>query len=159
VKLPVTITKPQDITDAHPAVGEDRPAVRSDTLHGIHVLAVEDDADSLELLRTVLASQGARVTTAVSAKDALATLNGEMPDIILSDIEMADGDGYSLVRDLRSAPFAPWRSVPIVAVTAYSRVEDRIRLLSAGFNMHLPKPVDPSELAAVITSLTRRGEK
>jgi hypothetical protein len=95
----------------------------------------------------------------MSAKDAMATLGREIPDIILSDIEMPDGDGYTLVRGLRSAPYAPWRSVPIVAVTAYSRVEDRIRLLSSGFNMHLPKPVDPSELAAVITSLTRRGEE
>jgi PAS domain S-box-containing protein len=159
VKLPVTISKPPDISDTHPTVSLDRPAVTRDTLRGIHVLAVEDDADSLELLRTVLVSQGARVTTAMSAKDAMATLGREIPDIILSDIEMPDGDGYTLVRGLRSAPYAPWRSVPIVAVTAYSRVEDRIRLLSSGFNMHLPKPVDPSELAAVITSLTRRGEE
>jgi CheY-like chemotaxis protein len=87
----------------------------------------------------------------------MAALVREAPDIILSDIEMPGGDGYSLVRDIRGAQSAPWRSVPVVAVTAYSRVEDRIRLLSSGFNMHLPKPLDPSELAAVITSLTRRS--
>jgi CheY-like chemotaxis protein len=110
----------------------------------------------LEMLGTVLAAQGARVTTAVSAKEAMEALVRETPDIILSDIEMPGGDGYSLVRDIRGAPSA-WRSVPVVAVTAYNRVEDRIRLLSSGFNMHLPKPVDPSELAAVITSLTRRS--
>ena len=110
----------------------------------------------LEMLGTVLAAQGARVTTAVSAKEAMEALVRETPDIILSDIEMPGGDGYSLVRDIRGAQSA-WRSVPVVAVTAYNRVEDRIRLLSSGFNMHLPKPVDPSELAAVMTSLTRRS--
>jgi CheY-like chemotaxis protein len=110
----------------------------------------------LEMLGTVLAAQGARVTTAVSAKEAMEALVRETPDIILSDIEMPGGDGYSLVRDIHGAQSA-WRSVPVVAVTAYNRVEDRIRLLSSGFNMHLPKPVDPSELAAVITSLTRRS--
>jgi PAS domain S-box-containing protein len=156
VKLPVTITKSPETTDRHPAVSLGRPAVTSGTLQGLHVLAVEDDADSLELLGTVLAAQGARVTTAVSAKEAMEALVRETPDIILSDIEMPGGDGYSLVREIRGAQSA-WRSVPVVAVTAYSRVEDRIRLLSSGFNMHLPKPVDPSELAAVITSLTRRS--
>jgi len=156
VKLPVTITKSPETTDRHPAVSLGRPAATSGTLQGLHVLAVEDDADSLELLGTVLAAQGARVTTAVSATEAMEALVRETPDIILSDIEMPGGDGYSLVRDIRGAQSA-WRSVPIVAVTAYSRVEDRIRLLSSGFNMHLPKPVDPSELAAVITSLTRRS--
>jgi PAS domain S-box-containing protein len=156
VKLPVTVTKPPETSDSHPAVSLARPGVTSGTLQGLHVLAVEDDADSLELLRTVLAAQGARVTTAVSAKDAMEALAREIPDIILSDIEMPGGDGYSLVRDIRGAQSPAWRGVPVVAVTAYSRVEDRIRLLSSGFNMHLPKPVDPSELAAVITSLTRR---
>jgi PAS domain S-box-containing protein len=156
VKLPVTITRPPETTDSHPTVSLDRPTATSNTLQGIHVLAVEDDADSLELLRTVLVSQGARVTPALSAKEALEALAREIPDIILSDIEMPGGDGYDLVRDIRGAQSARLQSVPVVAVTAYSRVEDRIGLLSSGFNMHLPKPIDPSELAAVITSLTRR---
>ena len=156
VKLPVTITRPPETTDRHPTVSLDRPPAASNTLQGLHVLAVEDDADSLELLRTVLVSQGARVTPALSAKEAMEALAREIPDIILSDIEMPGGDGYDLIRDIRGAQSARLQSVPVVAVTAYSRVEDRIRLLSSGFNMHLPKPVDPSELAAVITSLTRR---
>ena len=156
VKLPVTITRPLESTDSHPTVSLDRPTATSNTLQGIHVLAVEDDADSLELVRTVLVSQGARVTLALSAKEAMEALAREIPDIILSDIEMPGGDGYDLVRDIRGAQSARLQSVPVVAVTAYGRVEDRIRLLSSGFNMHLPKPVDPSELAAVITSLTRR---
>jgi len=156
VKLPVTITSPPETTDSHPTVSLDRPTATSNTLQGIHVLAVEDDADSLELLRTVLGSQGARVTQALSATEAMEALAREIPDIILSDIEMPGGDGYDLVRDIRGAQSARLQSVPVVAVTAYSRVEDRIRLLSSGFNMHLPKPVDPSELTAVITSLMRR---
>jgi PAS domain S-box-containing protein len=156
VNLPVTITRPPETPDSRPAVTMDRPIATSNTLQGIHVLAVEDDADSLELLRTVLVSQGARVTPALSATEAMEVLAREIPDIILSDIEMPGGDGYNLIRDVRGAQSARLQSVPVVAVTAYSRVEDRIRLLSSGYNMHLPKPVDPSEVAAVITSLTRR---
>jgi CheY-like chemotaxis protein len=133
------------------------PPAPSRPLSGLRVLVAEDDHDSLEFLRTFLGRQGAAVAAAVSGKDALASIALELPDVVLSDIEMPDGDGYELVRALRAAPDARRRGLPIVAVTAYGRLEDRIRLLSAGFNMHLTKPVDPSELVAVILNLTRRA--
>jgi CheY-like chemotaxis protein len=110
----------------------------------------------LELLRTILTSQGAEVTTAISAKDAVDCLGRELPDLIVSDIEMPGGDGCAFIRAVRGAQDGAWRTLPVVALTAYSRVEDRIRLLSAGFSMHVSKPADPAELAAIILSLTRR---
>jgi PAS domain S-box-containing protein len=156
VKLPVTIARPADRRDSDGAVHVAVPVVCGRPLEGLRVLAAEDDVDSLELLRAILTTQGASVTTAISGAAALDSLARGIPDIVLSDIEMPGGDGYALIRAIRNAQDARWRSLPAVALTAYGRVEDRIRLLSAGFNMHLPKPVDPSEVAAVILSLTRR---
>jgi PAS domain S-box-containing protein len=156
VKLPVTITKPPEPHESHPAIGAEHQFLGGQTLRGLRILAVEDDADSLELLRTILTSQGAGVTTAISAKDALDCLGRERPDLIVSDIEMPGGDGYALIRAVRGAQDSAWRTLPVVALTAYSRVEDRIRLLSAGFSMHVSKPADPAELTAIILSLTRR---
>jgi PAS domain S-box-containing protein len=156
VKLPVTIIRPADRCDSDRPADVTFPVVAGRPLEGLRVLAAEDDVDSLELLRAILTTQGAAVTTAVSGTAALDSLTRGIPDIVLSDIEMPGGDGYALIRAIRTADDARWRTLPAVALTAYGRVEDRVRLLSAGFNMHLPKPVDPSEVAAVILSLTRR---
>ena len=156
VKLPVTIVRPADRRDSDRPADVAFPVVSGRPLEGVRVLAAEDDVDSLELLRAILTTQGAAVTTAVSGTAALDSLTHGIPDIVLSDIEMPGGDGYALIRAIRTADDARWRTLPAVALTAYGRVEDRVRLLSAGFNMHLPKPVDPSEVAAVILSLTRR---
>lgn len=157
VKLPVTITTPPEPHERHPAIGAGYQFGGGHALQGLRILAVEDDADSLELLRTILTSQGAEVTTAISANDAVDCLGRQLPDLIISDIEMPGGDGYALIRAVRGARDDAWRMLPVVALTAYSRVEDRIRLLSAGFSMHVSKPADPAELAAIILSLTRRS--
>ena len=156
VKLPVTIVRPADRRDSDRPADVAFPVVSGRPLEGVRVLAAEDDVDSLELLRAILTTLGAAVTTAVSGTAALDSLTHGIPHIVLSDIEMPGGDGYALIRAIRTADDARWRTLPAVALTAYGRVEDRVRLLSAGFNMHLPKPVDPSEVAAVILSLTRR---
>jgi hypothetical protein len=157
VKLPTSITKPAHVPEVHPAVSAGSPQPSGRSLEGVRVLAADDDADSLELIQTILTAQGAEVRTASSVTEALEHLTRDTPDVVLSDVEMPHDDGYAFVRMLRSGQDARWRSLPVVAVTAYGRVEDRIRLLSAGFNMHLPKPLDPSELIAVILSLARRS--
>jgi PAS domain S-box-containing protein len=156
VRLPATTAEFAE-PDTPATMPTSEPPVPHRPLSGLRLLVVEDDQDSLEFFRTLLGGQGAAVATATSAKDALASIARELPDVVLSDIEMPDGDGYELVRALRAAPYARRRDLPIVAVTAYGRLEDRIRLLSAGFNMHLTKPVDPSELVAVILNLARRA--
>lgn len=94
---------------------------------------------------------------AASAAEAYRIFEEWHPTVVLADIEMPGEDGYSLVRRLRSRPRTERGDFVAVALTAYARVEDRVRALSAGFQYHLPKPVDPNELTAVVASLVRRG--
>jgi PAS domain S-box-containing protein len=125
-------------------------------LAGIKVLAVDDDADSRSLLAAILAQCGAEVQTCESAAQALKSLAEFHPDVLVSDIGMPGEDGYSLIRKVRSSENS-YRRVPAVALTAFARAEDRMRALSAGFNMHVPKPVEPAELTTVIASLVKRN--
>jgi signal transduction histidine kinase/CheY-like chemotaxis protein len=125
-------------------------------LTGIRVLIVEDDDDARVLVAKVLEGQGAFVEAVSSAREALAALEKERVDVLLSDIEMPGTDGYQLIRELRLRPSQQGGSVPAVALTAYARTEDRLRALRAGFQLHLSKPVQPAELLAVVASLATR---
>jgi CheY-like chemotaxis protein len=123
------------------------------------VLVVEDDDDARGLVEKVLETRGGQVKTVSSAKEALDLLARERFDVLLSDIEMPGTDGYQLLRDLRLRPSSEGGSVPAVALTAYARTEDRLRALRAGFQLHLAKPVHPSELVTVVASLAARRDK
>jgi signal transduction histidine kinase/CheY-like chemotaxis protein len=123
-------------------------------LNGVHVLVVDDEADARELISEMLESCKARVTTAASAEEAMARIRDVRPDVIVSDIAMPGEDGYDLIRRLRTLPEACGRRTPAVALPAYTRFADRTRALVAGCNMHVPKPVEPTELIAVLSSLT-----
>jgi signal transduction histidine kinase/CheY-like chemotaxis protein len=128
-------------------------------LAGIRVLVVEDDDDGRGLVEKVLESRGATVKTASSARAALDILGRDQVDVLLSDIEMPGTDGYELIQELRLRPSQQGGSVPAAALTAYARTEDRLHALRAGFQLHLAKPVHPSELVTVVASLaTRRHE-
>lgn len=129
-----------------------RPALQR--LDGLHVLIVEDHADSLELMSTVLGHVGARVTTSSSVSEALETLRTEHPDVVVSDIGLPDEDGYALIREIRRRETDSESFLPAVALTGFTRAEDRTRVLAAGFQAHVPKPVEPAELTAVIAALT-----
>jgi CheY-like chemotaxis protein len=102
----------------------------------------------------MLAEHGAEPRVAASMKEALNVLNEWRPDVLVSDIAMPGGSGYDLIRRVRMRNAAE-SQVPAVALTAYARAEDRIRALSAGFQMHVPKPVEPTELLTVIATLSR----
>ena len=127
----------------------------------MRALVVDDEDDARELLRAALKHFGADVIAVSSAAEAYtligATPQQERPDVMVIDIGMPDEDGYSLIRRLREWEGARRASIPAVAVTAYGQAEDRVRALRAGFQMHVAKPVDPDELAIVITSLVRRA--
>jgi signal transduction histidine kinase/CheY-like chemotaxis protein len=125
-------------------------------LAGIHVLVVEDDDDARILVAKVLEGQGAFVKAVSSGREALEVLGRERIDVLLSDIEMPGTDGYQLIRELRLRPSQQGGAVPAVALTAYARTEDRLRALRAGFQLHLSKPVQPSELVTVVASLAGR---
>jgi PAS domain S-box-containing protein len=129
----------------------DRPA----QLKGLSVLVVDDEPDARHLVAVILEACECRVTTAGSVEEAIATISREVPDVLISDIAMPGKDGYELIRHLRALAPSEGGDIPAAALTAYTRVEDRRRILNAGFSMHVPKPVEPAELVAVLTSLTR----
>jgi signal transduction histidine kinase/DNA-binding response OmpR family regulator len=131
-------------------------------LASLRVLVVDDEPETRELLTFVLEQCDAKVTTAENAASALALLGSTSFDVLVSDIGMPGTDGYSLIRSVRNLPATSNRLIPAVALTAYARSEDRTAALRAGFDVHLTKPVDPSELLVVIATLVggvlrRRG--
>jgi CheY-like chemotaxis protein/two-component sensor histidine kinase len=126
------------------------------SLTGVRLLVVDDEADAREMLRIALHQYGAAVRVAASAEEALAQVAAERPDVLVSDIEMPDATGYELVRHLRHSDNPEVRRLPAVALTAYARTEDRVKALLAGFQTHVPKPVEPAELVTVIATLAQR---
>jgi PAS domain S-box-containing protein len=128
-------------------------------LNGLRVLVVEDDADSRDLLIAVLEQCRAEVVAVPSVAEAMRALEGWLPDVLISDIEMPGEDGFSLIRRLRQLPAERGGDTPAAALTAYARPEDRMRALLAGFQIHVPKPVEPAELVTVVASLAGRAIK
>ena len=122
------------------------------------ILIVEDDVDTQELLKTVLEKHGAQVITVNCGTSALREIAREKPDVIVSDIGMAGQNGYELIKAIRSLDPDKGGHIPAIALTAYAGASDRRRALLAGFQTHLPKPVEPDDLLAVILSLTRQQE-
>ena len=135
-------------TAAPPAL-DDLPSLK-----GVRVLVVEDEADALALVAAVLRRQGAEVTTAASAALALEALEQSVPDVLLSDIAMPGTDGFALIRAVRAR--AEWSRIPAAALTAFVTPSDRGKVLLAGFDTHVPKPVEPAELTAVVAALANR---
>ena len=114
---------------------------------------IDDEADARMLIQHILTKCNATVTTAASAAEGLEAVKQHRPDMILSDIGMPGEDGYEFLAKLRQLPDAEGGDTPAVALTAFARSEDRRRALMAGFQMHLPKPVEPAELLAVASNL------
>ncbi|HYP97824.1 MAG TPA: ATP-binding protein [Polyangiaceae bacterium] len=158
VTLPLMSVQPirEEGARVHPRSPSNPEKVADAPLHGIHVLAVDDEPDALALIGTVLESAGARVTAAPSAEDALNQLLPDMPDVVITDLGMPKMDGFALIEQLRHHASAKVREVPAAALTAYARSEDRVRALRAGFQIHLAKPIDPAELITTIASLAKR---
>ena len=123
------------------------------TLDGLRLLVVEDDADTRELITFILQQCGVAVTSVTCAREALDVLAYSNIDVLLSDIGLSDHDGYELIRQVRLLDNENAKNVPAVALTACASVEDHRRALSAGFQFHVPKPVEPSELVAVLSRL------
>ncbi len=160
VKLPIAIARAGEPAQARPSRGRGQPAVAAaghgPALPGLRVLVVDDDRDGLEMVATMLINAGAKVRTCASAAAGLETVRTWRPDVLISDIEMPGEDGYTFIRRVRALEGGAFARLPAVALTAYGRVEDRLRTLSAGFSMHVPKPVDPTELTIVVANLAGR---
>jgi PAS domain S-box-containing protein len=121
-------------------------------LKDLKVLVVDDESDTREMLKAMLQQYEAQVVVAATAAEAIEVFNVWKPNILILDIGMPGEDGYSLIRKIRMLEQEKNRRVPALALTAYARSEDRVRALSAGFQMHLSKPVDPAELITAIVS-------
>ena len=122
-------------------------------LKGIKVLAVDDEQDARMLLTALFEQCGAEVRTSSSAAEALVAIEEFNPDVLVSDIGMPGEDGYTLIKQVRESEKGSDKRLPAVALTAFARTEDRFQALQAGYNMHVPKPVEPAELALVISRL------
>jgi CheY-like chemotaxis protein len=124
-------------------------------LDGVRVLLVDDDLDCLEIVRVALESAGAVVTCVDNAREALATLQAQRPDVMLSDIGMPEHDGYWLLRRVRALPDRGGGQTPIAALTAHASAATRADVLAAGFQMHITKPTDPGDLVEAVRTLAQ----
>ncbi len=159
VSLPVMIVHRKGSPETKLAPDDDHVTTMSPipNLRGVHILVVDDDGDALALLREILETTGAEVTTVDSAKAALLQLETARPDVLIADLGMPEMDGFELISQLRGARNTTIRDVPAAALTAYARSEDRAKALRKGFQMHLAKPIDPGELMAAVASLAGRN--
>jgi PAS domain S-box-containing protein len=149
-QLPARATRADTVPPPAFADGDKR------VLAGLLVLAVDDELDARELIATVLENAGARVVAVATAEEALLAISNDCPDVLLSDIGMPPIDGYSLIRKIRDLPADQGGRIPAAALTAYSRAEDARRAFEAGFERHVPKPVEPDVLVAQVAALAGR---
>jgi PAS domain S-box-containing protein len=154
-----TVTLPLGRTGQQVPVSADFLPRSKPVLANVVVMVVDDEADARDLVQRLLEDAGARVSACETAQAALQTIeDGLVPDVIVSDVAMPDQDGYDFMKRVRQMQ-SPMSSVPAAALTALARVADRRRALLAGFQTHLTKPVDPSELVATVASLAGRTGK
>ena len=162
VSLPMTVLHPlqEPWERGHPqSKPRDLPSVPAISLNNVSVLVIDDELDARNLLKLLLESAGAVVYLAPSAEQGMEHLLTKSVDVLICDIGMPDVDGYSLMRRIRALNDGQKSEVAAVALTAYARLEDRTEAMSAGFQNHLPKPVEPAELLAVVHSLANPRSK
>jgi len=154
IKLPLLIKEKVE-EPSSPELGSDLNTAPPKPLDGLQVLVVDDEADSRELLTVVLEESGAKVVAAASAAEAIAALKQFTFNVLISDIGMPGEDGYALMRQVNAWAGEQGQQIPAIALTAYASEEDRKQAFLAGFQMHLPKPLDPTELVKSVVKLTR----
>lgn len=156
--LPVSTAALGEQPRRHPTVTPTMRTSEVSRLDGLYIVVADDDENACGALKELLGSLGAKVDTAQSADEALRLVEGMDPDVIVSDIGMPGRDGLSLAQEIRKRERESGRDfrVALIALTAYGRVEDRVQILSSGFDSHVVKPVELSELSAIISSLTAR---
>jgi len=159
VRLPISVGEPRGpsaaLGERRTAAAAASPMPRLPRLDGLRILVVDDSADGRTLTSMVLTQAGASVTAVATVREARHLLEVERLDVLVSDIGLPDEDGYALIRQLRQYEAEHAGFLPAVALTGYARAEDRARILAAGFQAHVTKPVEPVELAAAIATLTR----
>jgi CheY-like chemotaxis protein/anti-sigma regulatory factor (Ser/Thr protein kinase) len=157
VRLPVRALLPAAESAAREhALSEPPPEpMDRDVLQGLRILVVDDEPDTRELVSTLLEGAGARTEVAASVAEALDAVARTKPDVVVTDIGMPGEDGYVFLKRLRAAG----QRMPAIALTAYARAEDRQRALSAGFQMHVAKPIEPKKLVTAVARLVGRTDR
>jgi CheY-like chemotaxis protein/nitrogen-specific signal transduction histidine kinase len=159
VCLPISVVR--SLTEGeqrrHPSGSLEGDDLSCPDLSGVHVMVVDDDQDALGLVKRVMEQCNARVTICESAAQCIKTLPLLLPTVLITDIGMPGMDGYSLIKAIRALPPDRGGTTPAVALTAHARSEDRRRAMLSGFDVHVSRPVEPSELEAVVARLARRA--
>jgi CheY-like chemotaxis protein len=160
--LPLAAIRREDVEPIQTGSSSNAAEGAGPDLRGFHVLVIDDEADARALIQHILTNCNATVTTAASAAEGLDAVKLHRPHMIFSDIGMPRVDGYEFIAKLHQLSDAEGGNTPAVALTAFARSEDRRRALMAGFQMHLPKPVEHSEILAVASNIwqgaLRRGK-
>ena len=160
IKLPLVIfgRTAGELERRHPTLREAAAPHDYPSLDGLRVLVVDDEPDANDVVSALLGSCGAEVRVAASAAQALEVLGGWRPDVMVTDIGMPGEDGYALLAkmDARRDELG-W--IPVIALTAYATTDDRVRLLAAGFQMHIAKPIEAAELVAGVANVARTAGK
>jgi CheY-like chemotaxis protein len=169
VRLPIQAiqisSRPADVNPSEGDQKSDEQAARERREHmgtdidlnGVRVLVVDDEVDALRLVGKVLAEAGARITVAKSVREAIVAVEHEVPHVLISDLGMPDKDGFDLIQWVRDAGHTA-EQLPAVALTAFANKRHEHSVLLGGFQIHVPKPVDPEHLIAVVASLTTRQQ-
>ncbi len=164
VALPITVIQSKEMSFTkeipseriYPAGGGDVFIRCPEEVKNLRILVVDDEPDTRTMLEYIFTNCGAAVGSAASAEEALEIFKSNKFDILISDIGMPERDGYELIKQIRRLAPEHGGRIPAVALTAYARIEDRLRILSSGFQMHVTKPIEPAELLTVVASLANR---
>jgi CheY-like chemotaxis protein len=160
ITLPLTRVSSPSTEKARPESNGTRPVGNTNTkLEGVSVLLIDDDKDACEMMSFALELLGAKVDTCSSVSNAFSSIANSRPDVLLADIHMPGEDGYSFIGKLRGLAPEDGANIPAIALTAMARPEDRERALSAGYQIHVSKPVDIDELSGAITQLMVVGHE
>ena len=159
ISLPISVVRSLTAGEPrhHPTASIETDVPPCPDLSGVHVMVVDDDQDALELVKRVLENCNATVTICESGADCITTLSTLRPSVLITDIGMPQMDGYSLIKAVRALPPEAGGATPALALTAHARSEDRRRAMLSGFDIHVARPVEPSELLAVVARLARRS--
>ncbi len=157
VKLPIPISVgPTEFGEERVHAGDGASVSGSiPSLDGLRILVVDDERDAREIASIILGEAGAETASASSCGEALALMDQWKPDVLISDIGLPEESGFDLIRKVRARPAESGGRIPAIALTAYARTQDRLKVLSAGFQMHVPKPIEPVELATVVARLPK----
>ncbi|HYR42599.1 MAG TPA: PAS domain S-box protein [Terriglobia bacterium] len=150
--MPVS-TRPAPVERIHPKAWTEISVQCPPEISGLKILVVDDDPDTCDMIRAVLEQCGSVVTTVTDANTALETFLSWKPTVLISDIGLPEVDGYELMRRIRDEERARGTKTPAIALTAFARIEDRVKALAAGYQMHVAKPVEPGELLTIVASL------